>query len=225
MTLAVQKEKKCAVCGKASMHGYLASTSVLGPSDLDSRPAPMLRSAIRYKIQACPSCGYCASDISEMVEKAPEIIRSDSYQQQLNNSEFPRLANRFLCNSLIQEGVGEYKNAGWLSVHAAWVCDDAGDGFDASAKNCRKRAVALFQKVKEKRENLYKRAGDDEALMTDLLRRAGEFESALSICEEGLKKEPEKIVLCILQLEKALIQNQDVGCYTIPEIEESKGMS
>lgn len=215
MTTIYREEKKCAVCGKTSMYMGIASTNAFGSPDLDTRPPEMERSTINMWVQTCPSCGYCAPDISERIEKSSEVVHSDSYQQQLNNQEFPELANAFLCFSLIQESTDEYASAGWACIHAAWSCDDTGS--DAGAQKCRKKAVSLLQKAKENGQKFAEEAGVEEAIMVDLLRRLSQFELALRICDDGLKKKPERIILDILQFQKVLIGKSDVACHIIAE--------
>jgi len=176
----------------------------------------MARSTIDMWVQKCPSCGYCAPDISERIKKSSEVVHSDSYQQQLNSQEFPKLANSFLCFSLIQESAGEYAKAGLASIHAAWVCDDADS--DAGSQKCRKKAVTLLEKAKENGQRFAEQAGLEEAIMVDLLRRSGQFELALNTCEYGLKKNPERIISDILRFQKVLISKSEVACHTIGEV-------
>jgi len=216
MTTFVSEEKKCAICGKTSKHNVITSTSTLGAPDLDTRPAELKRSTINMWIQTCPSCGYSGADISKEVEKASEIVQSDFYQKQLNDPEFPKLANAFLCHSVIQESAGNYTSAGWANVYAAWVCDDAGSG--DSAQKCRQKAVTFFQKARENSQQFAKGNGAEEAVMVDLLRRLGQFELAIKICDDGLKKNPEKLISDILQFQKILISKSDVACHTVTEI-------
>ena len=105
--------------------------------------------------------------------------------------------------------------AAWSAVHAAWACDDADAG--EAAKRCRERAVGLFQKAIGRREDIAGDPGGIEAVMADLLRRSGKFELALEYCEKGLKKETEELIEKILKFEMELINESDVGCYTIAE--------
>ncbi len=177
MTRRYKEKEKCAICGKTSEHNAILSTNIFGSADLDFRPPEMQRSTIDTWIQTCPSCGYCAPTISICLEKSSEeVVRSDSYHQQLNNTEYPKLANIFLCFSLIQESAGGYAKAGKACIHAAWSCDDVGS--DAGAQKCRKKAVTLLQKAKENSQRFLKQAISEETLMVDLLRRSGQFELA-----------------------------------------------
>lgn len=208
--------EKCALCGEKNEVIMLGSSNTFGGSpDLDTRPAEMLRSTINVWIHICSSCGFCAPDISKRIEKSSELVRTDLYQQQLNSTEFPKLANAFLCYSLIQENAGDYAGAGWSCVHASWVCDDTNS--EEAAQKCRKKAIGLFQKAKENSQVIDEEASTAEILIIDLLRRSRQFELALKTCDENLKKNPEKSILDVLKYEKILIKNKDSACHTIEE--------
>ncbi|MEM3650434.1 MAG: hypothetical protein QW831_06905 [Candidatus Jordarchaeaceae archaeon] len=339
MTQFEEVEKKCALCGKKSKQIAIISTNTIGSPDLDTRPSESARSTLPYWIEFCRECGFCAPDISHAPEGAAEIVRSEAYQRQLHDPDFPALANRFLCLSLILEKIGVYVGAGWSSVHAAWVCDDTyparipaiepyytlktditrilkflwtkgrEEGIDLetvekvaeafeilnfnnvgryvrenkerkgvmekiidtlnmllyhidffplkvlpslsdwesleilkeveewekrggekesssedpfshrreAAKKCRIRAANLFLKARENGQNFSDKPGKVESVIVDLLRRAGQFDQALKICEEGLKKNPEGITECILLFQKKLIAKRDVSRYTVDE--------
>src|SRR5574341_1373635 len=203
---------------KASTHKEISSTNAFGSFDLDTRPPEMERSTIDMWAQMCPSCRYSSADISQGNDKVLDVINNDSYQEQINSQEYPKLANAFLCFSLIQENNCEYMGAGWSSVHAAWACDDA--DYEISAQKCRMRAVSLFQKAKENNQKFAKQDGVEEVIIVDLLRRSCQFELAFSICEEVLKKKPEKIISNIMKLQKMLIKNKDVACHLIADVRE-----
>ncbi len=218
MTTFVEITKKCYACNKASTHKEISSTNAFGSPDLDTRPPEMERSTIDMWIEMCPSCGYSSADISEGNEKVLDVIDTDSYQEQINSPEYPKLANAFLCFSLIQENNCEYMGAGWSSVHAAWACDDA--DFETGAQKCRMRAVSLFRKGKENNQKFAKQKGVEEVIIIDLLRRSSQFELAFSMCEEVLKKKPEKIISKIMKLQKILINNKDVACHLMADVRE-----
>jgi hypothetical protein len=216
MTTMIKEIIQCAVCGEKSEHFTVGSTNTSGSMDLDTRPPEMMRSTISMWIMVCPSCGYCSMDISKCTEKSRELVRSPAYQRQLKNPQFPDTANAFLCSSLIKEPAGQYARAGWESIHAAWVCDDSGSVL--SARECRKKAVVLLQKAKEKGQSFAAAAGGSEALLTDLLRRSELFVQATKICNEGLNNsKTEAIFLEILRLQKALILKKDTACHTVSE--------
>jgi len=215
MTTFMEKEFKCVVCGNISKHELMTSTTTFGVPDLDTRPAPLTRSALAELIQKCPSCTYCVPVISEMVGNAEEVIKSNAYQKQLNDPDFPALANLFIGSKIIFEKAAYYANAGWEMIHAAWACDD--DKLDQKAKECRMQAVELFYKARENGQIYAEGIGAEEALLADLLRRTGQFELGFKICEEGLKKKPEKIIAAVLRKEKWLIGKKDTDCHPISE--------
>ena len=216
MTTLNEEKKECTICGTSSIHMEIISTKALGSSDLDARPPEPERSSIDYWIQRCPACGYCAPDISKGDKEISNIILSDPYKKQLKNPEFPDLANSFLCWALILEEESQFKIAGWTVVKAVWACDDAGNNDAAQA--CRKRAVSLLHKAREKGQWFADHAGTEEALIVDLLRRSGQFELALSMCDERLEKEPEKFIHDVLVYQKNLIEKADVDRHTTSEI-------
>jgi len=140
------------------------------------------------------------------------VVQSELYKNQLNDDNFPELANRFLCSSLISQNISEYAEAGWDCVKAAWVCDDENN--NDSAKKCRLKAVALFNKAKEHDQEFSQSEG---LLIADLLRRSGEFYLARDYCKEELEKETDETLLKIIKFEKMLIDNYDSACHTIDE--------
>ncbi len=215
MTTEVKVVKKCSVCGESSEHYVITSTSYFGSSDLDTRPPELLRYSIKMWIQLCPSCGFSAPDISEKIENAKDIVFSKSYQNQLNNPNFPKTANAFLCYSMICENINDFKKAGWGCVQAAWICDD--EKKDDIAKICRKKAIELFKKAIENGEKISEEPGGDEAILVDLLRRSGEFEEAFKICESTLEKKVSDIIKDVLIFQKFLIEKEDLDCYTIDD--------
>ena len=221
MTTFLEEEKRCAVCGERSKHTVVASTSVFGSSDLDTRPPELERATLPWRVQTCPCCGYCAPDLSESIEKAAEVVQRDSYQQQLKSEEFPRLANAFLCLSMIHENVGDFVSAGWDTIHASWACDDG--GAEAGAIKCRKMAVDRLLRARERGQSFSKIVGAEEAVIADLMRRSGQFKPALEICEEGLRRGPEELIASILNFQKKLIEESDVGCHTVDEAVEGQG--
>jgi hypothetical protein len=210
-----EKKKTCFLCGTESTHTGLISTASLGSTDLDSRPPEPERSSLSYWIHTCPSCGYCAPDLSEGDRAFEAVVRGDEYRNTLENPSIPRLAGQFLCWALLQESGKEYDKAGWGAIHAAWACDDAGAG--QWAAKCRKRASELLVRAREMGQWFAEDAGLEEAILVDLLRRAGRFEEALKLCGERLNKEPEETVKVILLYQKALIGKSDDSRHTVAE--------
>jgi hypothetical protein len=130
----------------------------------------MERSTIHCWIQRCPSCSYCAPDISGGPEIATKVVKSDTYLKQRDDSSYPELANKFLCWAIIKEAKGDDSGAGWAAVQAAWACDD--HNTESGAKESRKRAVALFEKARGDGSSFADGLGVQEAILADLLTRS-----------------------------------------------------
>lgn len=215
MTTVRLCELKCSVCEQTSRHTVVGSTNALGSPDLDTRPPEMKRSTIQYQVHACPSCGYCSGDISEVSIGASEIVRTEAYQAQLRSPSHPELASKFLCWSMIEEQSGHLTAATWTCLHAAWACDDASS--DTGAQGCRLRAAELLRKARAAGQTVVRNLGVEEAILTDLLRRSGLFEEALSLCGDGLAKRPEETIERMLEYQKVLIEGRDTRGHTIEE--------
>lgn len=216
MTTLQEETKECAVCGNKSVHMEIISTKALGASDLDARPPEPERSTIQNWIQRCPTCGYCAPDISKGDKEMANIIQSPGYRKQLKSSDYPELANSFLCWTLIQEDESQYKIAGWTAVKAAWACDDA--AYVNAARECRKRAISLLEVARQKGQWFADNAGTEEAVIVDLLRRSGQFEHAIQICNKRLEMNPDTFVKNIMNYQKKLIDMGDGDRHSTSEI-------
>lgn len=188
----------------------------------------MRRSTMEYWVQACPHCGYVAPDIAQATPDVLEVVRSEAYGRQRRDGEAPELAHRFLCWSFIQEATGDPIGAGWSSVHAAWACDDAGDG--PAAARCRGRALGLFQIARQSGKAISEQQYAEYPLLADLWRRTGEFDRALQICEEGFAamresrrrrkkaaRDEAELIERVLRFEHALIEQRDAGVHTVGE--------
>jgi hypothetical protein len=220
MTTIARVSRNCAICRTVSSQIVLGSTNAFGPSDLDTRPAEMLRSTLPYWIERCPACGFCAPDISKPQEGAAGIVRTPAYQEQLRDPGFPALANSFLCHALLLEHAARYSDGGWAAVHAAWACDDEGS---PAASRCRERAVLLFRMAREQGQAVAAQPGADEAVLTDLLRRSGHDGEAMAACRDGLAMDPEPLIAAVLRFQQALIGRGDRKPHTISDAMEAPG--
>ena len=106
MTTTYSEDVRCAVCGKSSAHIGTASTNAFGSADLDTRPPEMQRSTISTWVQECPECGYCARSIDKPLASAEAVITRPEYRSQLTSTDYPQLANAFLCQRMISEDAG-----------------------------------------------------------------------------------------------------------------------
>ncbi len=217
MTLFHEVKITCAVCGHTDMQTVLISSSAIGAPDLDSRPPPLMRMTLPMQIQCCPSCGYCARDISKTSVMVQTVVTRHDYRDQLRDKRFSYLANMFLSQCMIQEATGDYADAGWAAMRAAWACDDGGEEYTSAAAKCRARAVALFDEARMRGQSFAAELAAEEAILSDLLRRGGRFAEAEAVIQRGLTMHPEDTMRCVLLFQRYLCRRQDVAAYTVAE--------
>jgi hypothetical protein len=101
------------------------------------------------------------------------------------------------------------------ALYAAWVLDDH-ENVKGAAK-CRWRAADLFLQARKKGREPYRRAGESELLITDVLRRCGRFDEARELCEEALPRVPAGMMKKLLLFEQGLIGNRDTERRTMSD--------
>jgi hypothetical protein len=143
---------------------------------------------------------------------------SSRYREQLNDNESTALANRFLCAALAYEEAGDSLEAAWMATGAAWVSDDENDW--KSSQRARVSAVARFIRAVTEPPAAVKWRRPDAVLLTDLLRRAAQFDDAYVTCKDGLAEE-ESASAGILRYEESLILARDAGACTFHEVREN----
>lgn len=219
MTTMCETEVSCAVCGEISQICEMVSTNSCGPSDLDGRPAEMKRSTIDYWVYRCPSCGYCAPDLSFAPQGTVDVIRADSYREALDKTDLPAKCNEFLCSAEICKASGDLGAAVWATIHAAWVCDDAEN--QAGAVRCRLQAESLGRAAEMKGLEWVNPATGAAALRCDFLRRAGAFPEAQAVIDSAFAASPEladPFFRRLLRFEQSLLTASDRSAHTVDEI-------
>ena len=219
----IERYVRCGCCGEVSTQ--FASPAVQAghlPPDLDTRPNGPVRATIKTWMQRCEHCGYCAADISSIHEHAGDLIESLDYQRYLTDSRFPETARPFLCHALILARVGQFADAGWTCLHAAWACDDD-DANTEGASIARGMALENWRRGKLAGQE-FGEPGLEDALVTDLLRRMGRFEDALITCSQALDAATDEgaevpaLIEHLLRFEKTLIQKRDSGVYRLNDL-------
>lgn len=215
MTSYADEIIKCGQCGAENVYRVLQSTNSFGSCDLDTRPPEMRRSTMETWVQRCPACGYCASDISHPARQVKAVMESAEYREQLNNPEFPRLANSFLCRAIIERDKKKFAAATWSQIFAAWTCDDR-KAVEA-ASTCRRMAADMLVRAETAGQDVGQPAYAGKAILVDLLRRSGQMDRALEVIKMARPLVPDEIILGVLSYEEKLIERQDVSCHTITE--------
>lgn len=212
--------RACPACDTSSAQPVVLSTSTFGASDLDTRPAPLARSTLEYELQVCPSCGYAWYDEPEGTPPADAPTRAfvsgEEYRSVVNASALPELARAYRCRALLDEREGDLAAAGWSMLRAAWACDD--DGAEPAASDCRLSAVELWRLARARRQRFAGDSGEDEAIMCDALRRAGDFDAALSECDRGASVADDDVVRAVLGLQRDLIAACDRDVHSLDEL-------
>jgi hypothetical protein len=210
-----KEEVECCVCEQVSSHMIIGSTNSFGYPDLDTRPPEMQRSTIYHLVQRCPSCGYCAPDLSECKTDVSEIVATDKYQYIIADTQMPKVAASFLALSYIKQKQGQFADSAWRSIHASWICDDK-NNYEESVK-CRKQAISLISMANSHAQTIANQTGLSEIITIDLMRRAGMFEEALKLAEFTKTKEIEEIIIKVIKYEEKLIAQKNIESHTISE--------
>lgn len=215
MTLMHKENKRCGLCGSEGEFDVVMSTNTFGSPDLDTRPPEMQRSTIFAWVQRCPACGYCASDVSAARPRASSVVAGKEYKQQLDNPEYPELANSFVCSGILDRESEDYAAATWAFIGAAWVCDDA--DHPEQAVKCRQDAADMLVRAEGSDQQITGQEGASTAILVDLLRRAGRMEEARKAIEKRRFGITEEVITRILDYQAALIEKGDTSCYTIAQ--------
>ncbi len=215
MTTQFQSKVICGVCEHTCYFEKVASTFTSGSPDLDTRPPPMRRETMHTWVQACPSCGYCAANLDEIVDGAADIVRSETYQLLRSQNKLMGNARDFLCQAYINQSLGAFDMATWATICAAWLCDD----HDAPelADQYRLSAAHLALQAQRADQHLGRDQGVTQGIRADLLRRAGKFVEARESAQQGLDLELSEVMEQVLRYELKLIGQRDRSCQTVAE--------
>lgn len=219
MTTLYLVEKKCYSCGTENRNPVIDfSQKISGPRDLDGRPANVQRSLVYLWIQRCEKCNYCAPDISKENNDDIKFINLPEYKAILDEKSFPLTAASFRAHSLIREKQEHYADAGWAQLCAAWVCDD--NKAIPEATLCRKAALSLFRRSQELGQSFLQTRAEENVCIIDIMRRTGQFEDALALCDAELTKDQPDPIWEALEYEKYLIEINDTSCHNETDAED-----
>jgi hypothetical protein len=153
--------------------------------------------------------------VGERGDSLESVVQSNRYRAQLHNLFFPKLANSFLCQSLLNEAEGRYVDATFAALHAAWVCEDAMRF--KRARQCRARVLAMIQKASAASQYFGFRLRSQAAILVDALRRTGDFDSAAATCKEALVDQPDELLRNVLQFQLALINRRSKAARSVAD--------
>jgi phage terminase Nu1 subunit (DNA packaging protein) len=156
------------------------------------------------------------SEISEALPGALKIVNNNKYQEQLNDSSFPELANSFLCQVIIQQENKDIAAATWSFLHAAWVCNNSRNV--EQAIECRRRAAETLRIAEDKGQEIGNQAGVSTAILVDLLQRSGQIDDAKKIIKLPQGQKFEDLFNQILDFQAELLAKNDLNCHAIDEV-------
>ena len=212
MTMIMDREVKCGVCGNTSNQPVLLSTNTDGWPDLDLRPAEMQRSTMNTWVHECPHCGYAAGNLENDCGISKEFLESERYLT-CDGMEFKgRLSPRFYRSHLIMDELGYAERCFYNLLHCAWDCDDKDDAENAA--KVRKLAVDYIEKLIPEKDDSER--NDLMVMKADLLRRSGQFDRVVAEYEELFLDDGLLDVVIAFQVEKAKLS--DTGCYTVDDV-------
>lgn len=210
MSMPMNVERVCYVCGKMSKQTVLVSTNRFGSPDLDLRPPEMERSTMAWWIEECPHCGYAAPDLSEKTAITKEWLNNGQYISCDGRNFANTLAERFYKHYLISSANADNKAAFYAVLHAAWACDDVEDV--DNAMYCRQKALEELSKFvvnNDEKETLL-------LVRADLLRRTRQFDLLVKEYEGQIFSEELLNKIATFQVKKA--KEQDIACYTVADV-------
>lgn len=164
----------------------------------------MKRDTMIAWVQCCSHCGYCSDKIDDTRgAERRAMVEQSNYQEQFKSKNYPQLANRFLCYSIILgrsillflelsvsfhqrircrlEQEGKFAGAAWQALRGAWSCDDS--AMTEGAKQCRIRVAQLIDRTRSANLEFCQQRGLDRCIEADALRRASEFQRAKEVLQ------------------------------------------
>jgi hypothetical protein len=201
--------RRCPACGYCAMH-------LSHDHEYDLPVAPMAgHDGVWVAPEEPPPDSPARTTSEERHALLLSIVRSERYTAQLHDRGLPELANSFLCTSLIDQAEGRQVDATFAALHAAWTCDDA--SLPEQARSCRLRATELILSDSRGSQSFGIRLRSRPALLADLFRRCGDFDSASATCREALAADPEVFLRNVLGFQIQLIDRHDTAAHSLGE--------
>ncbi len=201
------KEVTCAVCGSSSLQDILLVSNSNSSFNSIFYSVPLARNTLMYQIQECPTCRYCAPDITLADVKIKDIVNTGNYLQIANNGEISALIRRYLQYSYCAEVLEDNKTAFFGYLTASWICDDTNEM--RLGKKCREKAIEFMIKCKNNGDYIWNHPGFFELMLADLYRRTAQFEKGSKMIEVGLSKVVEPILKSSLEFTSSRINRWD----------------
>ena len=211
MTTFAKNMTCCSVCGSAVESTVVISTNSFGASDLDMRPAPMMRWLINTWVQKCPECGYAAQNINDPCPVSRYFLNTESYKTCAGIKFKGDLPIAFFQQAMIAHDAKKTEEEFNALKYAAWACDDLGDSENA----VKMRSMALVP-LERLLQNKHK---DDMFIVhADMMRRAGLFSRV--IFEYENKELEDELLNQLLHFEVQKAHEEDDAVYKVSDVRE-----
>lgn len=216
MTLPAPSEPaNCPICGETYFPERLMSTHAFGSPDLDLRPPPDEGRLLSYMVECCEHCGYACRSFDDVVpEGAVAAMATETWEAIGSRTGYPPLALTFKRAEWIYRYSQEPVEAIWMALRAIWVCDDTASALKSLL---RLEAAALLEELNAAGGTFVSQDGGNEALLADLYRRSGQWETASNWADRGLSKASHPVVQAILRFQKDLIASHDTEVHQVAE--------
>lgn len=211
MTTLFNETATCNVCGTDNEITSLGSTNAFGSPDLDLRPPEMQRSTMGFWVNECRGCGYVAADLSEETDVGVQNIEDANREIRQEFRYAPPVARQFLQASRWVST--DYSRAMQL-LHAAWAFDDAKQ--TANAKLARTHSASYLQAAIPGEE--LDEQPSLRALLTDILRRSGDYSEAIKTANTLLQyATTDDTLRKVANFQLSKCSAQDDACYTVAD--------
>lgn len=211
MTTYSSKTVVCAYCSKETEVTEITSTNAFGPCDLDLRPPKMQRSTIHVTLQVCPHCGYATNNLEKTPDNLEKFLKV-----------FPTLTKG-------NDIVGHYRLAGdiWrlvdedhdrafgMYLRGAWCADDKG-----ATDRAKEMRLLVLEEARHLLAEMDTPTPDFLLRISDIARRALEFDYANSLLKQAKDLAPQGFVAKVIDLEQKLIEAKDTACHKVDEVEQ-----
>ncbi len=205
----------CANCKNDTEQTIVGSTNQFGSSDLDLRPAEMMRGTMSYWLQECSDCGYVAGDISKIDDATSALMKSEEFRNIQNDLAPKGLERMFIKRAFLDHEVENFEEAANNYLHAAWAADDIGN-LDV-ASECRSKAASSFLIVIDLEPKNLEKVTVISTQLIDIYRRSVEWDKAIVIADDLLTGKLDDTIKAVVEFGKIQASAKNAECFTVKQ--------
>ncbi|GEN12771.1 hypothetical protein MFU01_78080 [Myxococcus fulvus] len=200
----------CALCANESKHWPTHHPADIEFPDLDGRPSQR-ELLLHHRLHSCPSCGYCAQDLSVAHPSADAVVHSEAYRVLTGGLGRTFAVRQYLRRVMLTDAAEDREEAVVSRLRAAWVLE-AGDKTKA-ARHYLSEAADLMLATPPPAH--WEPSGDVDwkgwrgLQRVDVLRRANRHDEALREVARVREVRTSALVERLLSFEEAAIARED----------------